>query len=1062
MRTGLCLLGVLLVGFGSAEAARRVTPEQLATMVAEAQTGHKSDAALVRELADVELTARVSEAAAKQMMAAAPGAKSAEALRALVDESVFLEPEAGEVATAAAPDFATQKQILGKTVHYVVKTMPGLPNFLAERRTTHFNDALQVVEKGSWPERAGLHRTGESSSGVTFRDGRETDEPWSQPAAVPAVTNVAGAEAADTKAAMPVAIGNGGVAAKPSVAPASEGMTSWGEFGPILGIVLVDAAKGKLGWARWEMRDGKQAAIFQFAVAKENSHYVVQYCCTRGGEVVNGSYGQGGRGRGAGQGPTSGLEKEDGAKLVRQVAGYHGQLTVNPETGEILRITLILDLKEGDPIQKGAMMVDYGPVEVGDVTCQCPVRAVTVSTLTPGFDSMGVNPVKEQPVLQLNEVRFANYKRFGSEATLITDVAPEQASPAGPAGAPGAAPASAPSALAQAGGDPVQSPVAGQPAVQAAAAPPAPVKPAEDEEVAVRAVENVTWMKDPEKDEKAGTFTLRVTSRTVEVPLLAFDKHNKPVTDLKPEEVEVYDNGRKQTVQSFRHKVEGPLMVETTAPAPEPVDAGTFTNATVTKQVTVSAPDMLILLLDEGHLAFQDIHRAKDEVLRFLKASRPNARIALYSISEQGIRIIQDVTTDHAAVELKLNRWQPTAQAIFKSQELDKKNRQEIDTVRSPSDLGSVNGNNVQTPDTITVMDPQLRQMGDNPLRRSMEVMTSLARHFASVPGHKSLAWITGDSAVADWEDRQVGMEKGDKYFADAMNHTREALNEAQIALYVVDATEVYGGGIGADLENRNVQLSQAAQDTAMLAPGSSAGKDMTAGRVTAAMQEDLRGIQGPVRTLAEQTGGAAIRKGGELAKTLETIEQEADGLYDLGFAPDTQADGKYHALTVKVVGRKDLKLRYRSGYLYAETSPSNKERFQEAVWTPQEMTGIGLTAEAVPAAASVGDATLKLRIAFKDVELKQDSGSAAPRWSDDLYIFVAQRNDAVQKAQVSGDTLRLRLKDGTYQTGMPAGIPFVRTLRVNSKLGSVRVIVVDGNSGRMGTVTVPAAALVP
>ena len=89
MRTGLCLLGVLLVGFGSAEAARRVTPEQLATMVAEAQTGHKSDAALVRELADVELTARVSEAAAKQMMAAAPGAKSAEALRALVDESVW-------------------------------------------------------------------------------------------------------------------------------------------------------------------------------------------------------------------------------------------------------------------------------------------------------------------------------------------------------------------------------------------------------------------------------------------------------------------------------------------------------------------------------------------------------------------------------------------------------------------------------------------------------------------------------------------------------------------------------------------------------------------------------------------------------------------------------------------------------------------------------------------------------------------------------------------------------------------------------------------------------------
>ena len=55
-----------------------------------------------------------------------------------------------------------------------------------------------------------------------------------------------------------------------------------------------------------------------------------------------------------------------------------------------------------------------------------------------------------------------------------------------------------------------------------------------------------------------------------------------------------------------------------------------------------------------------------------------------------------------------------------------------------------------------------------------------------------------------------------------------------------------------------------------------------------------------------------------------------------------------------------------------------------------------------------------------------------------------------------------MSLKQATYDTGMPTGIPFKSAVDVKSKLGSVRVIVVDGNSGRMGSVTLPASTLYP
>ena len=74
----------------------------------------------------------------------------------------------------------------------------------------------------------------------------------------------------------------------------------------------------------------------------------------------------------------------------------------------------------------------------------------------------------------------------------------------------------------------------------------------------------------------------------------------------------------------------------------------------------------------------------------------------------------------------------------------------------------------------------------------------------------------------------------------------------------------------------------------------------------------------------------------------------------------------------------------------------------------------------------------------------------------------MAQRDDVTRKAEISADTLRLSLKQATYETGMPAGIPYQRVVEAQSMLGSVRVIVVDGNSGKMGSVTLPSSALHP
>ena len=1065
MRNRWACVGWMLTASLPALGARQMTVEQLAQAVKAAHEAHRADDAAMRELADVTLTARLDNAALSRMLAESPGPRTAQALRALADASVFLEPPASEIPATPAPDVATQKAMLAKAVHYVARTMPGLPNFLAVRETAHFDDSPQELTKGEWPVRAGLHLMATTTTPISFRDGRETDDPTLLASNAMAKGDLRPVGAADAQKTWAPAIGSGVAAAIAPTRAVSQGMTSWGEFGPILGIVLVDVAKGKLSWSHWETMEGRQVAVYQFSVDRSVSHYTVEYCCTRFAEVIGSHYGGSSTERrgGGGDNASAGQDNSSSGRLIHQVSGYHGFLTVDPETGTILRITLSLDLKLDDPIQRGAMMVEYGPMEIGGSTFICPTRSVTLSAAPRAYDNAAGSPIKDVPLLQLNDVVFSGYRRFGSEATLVADVGQEANAVSGPPvggqpiGLPDqvGVPPIAPAAVAEAAPAPAPAPA---PAVSVAATNSA----VEEQEMLVAETKEMPFS-GGSASQSGGEFTLKTTTRLVDVSLLAFDKRGKPITDLKLEDVEIYDNGKKQQVHAFRHANPAAAPAPA-APAPAPTEPeDTFTNETPVTVAVQDVPDLLILLMDESHLAFQDLTRAKDEVLRFLRATRPTSRVALYSIGEHGFHVIQDVTQDHELVISKLSKWMPSAASVAQAQELDRRTRQQFDTVHSAQDLNSVNGNYTEVPDTMQTTDPELRQMGDNPLRQALEGMTALARHFGSVPGHKSLAWISGDSALGDWEDQAVGMEKGSKYLEAAIVHTREALNEAHIALYAVDASAVEGGQIDAALENRNVQLNQAAADNASL-NGPGPARNSAGGRVQAAMEQDLHGIQGPVRQLAEATGGRAIRKGSDLAATLGTIEQDSQALYEVGFEPNTAADGKFHTLELKIPGHKDAKLRYRTGYVYTEEQAGNRERFQQTVWSPQDAAGIGLTAEAVPAVDKDTPARVKLRIAFKDVGLQQkpDVKTGQPRWTDNLFIFVAQRNDATQKAEVSGDTLRLSLKQGTYDSGMPAGIPYQRSVEVKSRLGTVRVIVVDGSTGRMGSVTLPASALMP
>jgi hypothetical protein len=83
-------------------------------------------------------------------------------------------------------------------------------------------------------------------------------------------------------------------------------------------------------------------------------------------------------------------------------------------------------------------------------------------------------------------------------------------------------------------------------------------------------------------------------------------------------------------------------------------------------------------------------------------------------------------------------------------------------------------------------------------------------------------------------------------------------------------------------------------------------------------------------------------------------------------------------------------------------------------------------------------------------------------RWMDTLDVFFIQRDDPGLHAEVEGQTLGLRLKPSTYQQLLSTGIPYEHAIQLKRGVASLRILVVDKNSGRMGSVTIPVSAFSP
>ena len=586
-------------------------------------------------------------------------------------------------------------------------------------------------------------------------------------------------------------------------------------------------AQGNLAWSHWEQGEAGPIAVFQFAVTREKSHYEVSFCCVVG---------------------------ESGEEVFRRFAGYHGEIAVDPENGAVLRLTLKADMTAADPLVRSDIMVEYGPVAIGGKTYICPLKSVSIS-LAPTLPANAFemqryrgelldkdrNLDREHLQTLLNDVAFEQYHVFRVEARILSgDRTQEAPSTASIAPETKDSSSTAPAANVKVGKPPASvSAAPSEPAVPVSA----PASMPENSEPEIQVGKSAS-LPDPDLT-SAGTqgagFTIRVISRLVDVGVVAFDKKGHPVTDLAQDNFEVYDNGRKQSVRFFSRtggesRPEVDHAPDQPARPPEqvlysnrPADAAHEEGGSGVerRQHNDSLDRRGPHCMDRSDLC----PRSDAEVSTETPAWRARGPLRA---NAQDFQVLVEATEDHALLASTLRRWMPGAQDLARAQEMELRNRQQFDYVLNPADLQSVNGNINVAPETATGVDPNLRNNGSNPELSAMSVLVGIARHLAAFPGHKNLVWVAGDNVLANWSDKAVGSDKGSKTIDSFALRAQEALNDAQVSLFPLDASQLETMAVDPGLKDANVDLSPS-----VTAPPPSQSGGQGPGRITAEMQQD-------------------------------------------------------------------------------------------------------------------------------------------------------------------------------------------------------------------------------
>lgn len=518
----------------------------------------------------------------------------------------------------------------------------------------------------------------------------------------------------------------------------------------------------------------------------------------------------------------------------------------------------------------------------------------------------------------------------------------------------------------------------------------------------------------PESDD-----VVRITTNLVQVDAVVTDKDGKLVTDLKPEEVEISEDGRKQKITHFSFNA---TTTEEPAKASKPADK----NAPPVPPSQLRPEDVrrtIALVVDDLGLSFESTHFVRDALKKFVdRQMQPGDLVAIIRTSG-GMGALQQFTSDKRQLYAAIDRvkWYASGRSGVSAFAPI--------TPPTPGDHGA---DMDATAEEFNQFREDVFAVG------TLGAVNYVVRGLRDLPGRKSILLISDGFRIFSQDDPTRNYRTLQK-----LQRLVDEAGRASVVIYTMNATGLQTLALTAadDLSGRDMQQLQDA---------------MTSRRNVAF--ETQEGMD----YLAYETGGMPIKNTNDLSGGIRRVLADQKGYYLIGYRPDQSTfDARtgrrqFHHLTVKVKRPGKFNVRMRHGFygVSDEEKPKPKtlgQQLYDALASPFGSTGVHLQLTSLfandPNAGSIMRSLLY--IDPRDLTFNDDAGFH--RTSIDVMAITFGDN-GVPIDQIAR-TYQIRLPDDDYKRILRQGLVYNVTVPVK-KPGAyqLRVSLRDSASERVGS----------
>ena len=394
---------------------------------------------------------------------------------------------------------------------------------------------------------------------------------------------------------------------------------------------------------------------------------------------------------------------------------------------------------------------------------------------------------------------------------------------------------------------------------------------------------------------------IKVNSNLVSLDVIVKDKKGKAITDLKPEDFTVSENGVPQKIEFFD------------ATLTSGSEAGQPTNATGSTEpkprISNGLPrNIIALVLDGQSTELGNLKHVRDGITKYIRERiSDNDSVALFAISGD-LQLLQPFTQDKAklisAVESAYgsSTVAKTSEARGISESIATLRDQLASAPTGPV-LSAADGSAAaQVMIWQRVLEEYVQLRSALSIQQTRPILAGLAaicEGLRPIPRKKTLVVFSQGFVAPQALDWQV-------------QSTIDIANRANVAIYIIDSSGLTGGTpqSGALVPSSALSAISAAtsQENRIRAGAGESVFDITRQEGTNRQQDLLYRISG-------DTGGQFIKNTNDIAAGLERIDAEIRSRYTLAYrSTDPNFDGNFRKVRIEV-RRSDANVVGRPGY---------------------------------------------------------------------------------------------------------------------------------------------------